>query len=167
MFVFALFFSVFVYYRAHNLDVYLESRKTLNQNIGALNTLWLLTSSWFVVVGVRAARNDISRPRPQWFALAFLCGLGFVFDKVYEYHEKLAGGITLETNEFYMYYYVFTGIHLLHVLIGMIVLIYMWRLTGSELKGKHDLAVLESGASFWHLVDLLWIILFPLLYLMR
>jgi nitric oxide reductase NorE protein len=66
-----------------------------------------------------------------------------------------------------MYYFIFTGIHLMHVLIGMAVLVYLTRLTlvGAIDAGK--LRHLESGASFWHVVDLLWIVLFALLYLVR
>ncbi len=167
MMMFGLFFIVFSYYRTQSLDVFLSSQRTLDQNIGALNTLLLLTSSWFVAKGIHIARSNPSRPSPLWFLLGFSCGLGFVVNKVIEYHAKLVHGITLTTNDFYMYYYVLTGIHLVHVLIGMGVLLLLWRMTSRPLTGKNDIALLESGGVFWHLVDLLWIVLFPLLYLVR
>lgn len=164
--VFGLFFTTFLFYRGQNISLYFESQEALNQNIGIINTLLLLTSSWFVVTGVRMARQDVSRAG-IWIALAFLCGLGFVLNKFLEYKEKLQAGATLLTNDFYMYYYMLTGIHLMHVIFGMGILFFMWRLTRLKSLGSQHIAFLEVGASFWHLVDVLWIIMFPLLYLMR
>jgi nitric oxide reductase NorE protein len=101
------------------------------------------------------------------FALGVLCGVGFAIVKVLEYGEKIRAGITFNTNDFFMYYYVFTGIHFLHVLIGMGVLIGLglYSRSGGFTAGK--IRNLETGASFWHLVDLLWIVLFALLYLIN
>lgn len=166
MVIFGLFFTVFLYHRGQDVPLYLESQKALDQNIGIINTLLLLTSSWFVVTAVRMARKDISRAG-VWIALAFFCGLGFVINKFFEYKAKLQAGITLFTNDFYMYYYIFTGIHLWHVVLGLGVLTCMWRLTRLKSPSSRHIAFLEGGASFWHLVDVLWIILFPLLYLLR
>ena len=69
----------------------------------------------------------------------------------------------LTTNDFYM----FTGLHLMHVLIGMGVLIFMWRIARVGDFTAKSINILESGASFWHVVDILWIVLFALLYLMK
>jgi nitric oxide reductase NorE protein len=166
MVIFGLFFIVFLYHRGQDVALYLESQKILDQNLGIINTLLLLTSSWFVVTGVRTARKDIPC-EGIWFALAFFCGLGFVINKFFEYKAKLRAGITLFTNDFYMYYYIFTGIHLWHVILGLGVLAFMWRLTRLKSPSSRHIAFLEGGASFWHLVDVIWIILFPLLYLLR
>ena len=87
--------------------------------------------------------------------------------KFFEYQEKIDAGIMLTTNDFYMYYYMFTGLHLMHVLIGMGVLAFMWNVTRTGDLGEKIINTLESGASFWHMVDILWIVLFALLYLMR
>lgn len=173
MLMFALFFAVFVYYRAQDPALYLQSQATLNANLGALNTLLLLTSSWFVVGAVQDARGGhIARARAR-IALAVLCGVAFVTVKFFEYRDKLGAGITVTSNDFYMYYYMLTGIHLLHVLIGMGVLIFLWRALRQDAVQPDTplsataLGHLESGASFWHLVDMLWIFLFALLYLMK
>ena len=101
------------------------------------------------------------------FASAFLCGFAFVCVKLFEYQEKIDAGIMLTTNDFYMYYYMFTGLHLMHVLIGMGVLAFMWNVTRAGELGEKAINTLESGASFWHMVDILWIVLFALLYLVR
>ncbi|MBB5783317.1 cytochrome c oxidase subunit 3 [Nonomuraea jabiensis] len=66
-----------------------------------------------------------------------------------------------------MYYFVFTGIHLLHLLLGMAALVIMYLIARKPSPGRRDLRNLEAGACYWHLIDLLWIVLFALLYLMR
>lgn len=173
MLMFALLFGVFVHYRAQDPALYLQSQTTLNQGFGALNTLLLLTSSWFVVGAVQDARNHRTDRGCTRIILAFLCGAGFIIVKFFEYREKISAGSTLTSNDFYMYYYMLTGIHLLHVVIGMGVLIFLWRtlrqsaLSPNTRSPESVVAHLESGASFWHLVDMLWIFLFALLYLMK
>lgn len=174
MVIFGLFFIVFVYYRGLDVELYLQSQATLNQNYGAINTLFLLASSWFVAMGVDDMRSKNVKFAPRFFSLAMLCGLGFAGVKIIEYQEKITAGITLTTNDFYMYYYIFTGLHFLHVLIGMGVLIFLWVKAKAAVVqnsdtaiGEKDRVLIESGASYWHMVDLLWIVLFPLLYLMK
>lgn len=167
MLVFALFFATFVYYRAQDVELYLQSQSTLNQGYGVTNTLLMLSSSWFVALAVQSARATLGKLSPAFFALAFLCGSGFVAVKFFEYGEKIRAGVTLTTNDFYMYYYMFTGIHLLHVLIGLGVLVFLWNISRKVASRADSITTLESGASFWHLVDVLWIILFALLYLMK
>lgn len=167
MVVFALFFAVFVFYRGQNPELYQQSQAVLNSNYGALNTLLLLTSSWFVVLAVNAARKNMRMPAFVLFALAWLCGAGFATVKVFEYSEKINAGIGLTTNDFFMYYFIFTGLHFVHVLIGMVLLVFLAVIARRGISKPGDLALLEGGASYWHMVDVLWIILFPLLYLMR
>lgn len=165
--IFTLFFAVFMHDRSANVALFAESQTALNQVYGAANTLLLLSSSWLVALGVHAARDAMAAFSARLFGLAFLCGAGFVGVKVLEWGEKLRAGLTLETNDFFMYYYLLTGIHLLHLLIGMGVLVFLWHLVRDGSLDERGIAVLESGASFWHLVDVLWIALFALLYLVR
>lgn len=167
MMVFSLFFVTFMYYRGQELALFQESQTHLSQFFGALNTLFMLSSSWFVAMAVHAARRNLGKATPILFILAFFCGVGFVVDKVFEYGEKIQHGITLNTNDFFMYYYMFTGIHFMHVLIGMGVLGFMARYTWSGNFDATKIRNIESGASFWHVVDLLWIVLLALLYLIK
>jgi nitric oxide reductase NorE protein len=167
MLVFSLFFITFLYYRSHDLAVFAASQTQLNQTLGVLNTFLMLTSSWFVATAVQAARKGANKATPACFLLALLCGLGFVVVKYFEYGAKIRAGLTLNTNDFYMYYYMFTGIHLLHVLIGMGVLLYLSRISGVASYDDKTIRNLESGGSFWHVVDLLWIVLFALFYLVK
>jgi nitric oxide reductase NorE protein len=84
-----------------------------------------------------------------------------------EFAEKFGQGLDLSTNTFYMFYFLLTGFHFLHVIVAMVFLGILWVRTWQCHHGAQDLHALESGAAFWHMVDLLWIILFPLVYVMR
>lgn len=164
--LFSLLFATFLSYRAGAPEVFATGRAHLDQTLGLVNTLLLLTSSWLVATGVRAARRGAGHVPQTCFALALLCGLGFGIVKFFEYRAKLAAGLTPETSDFLMFYFAYTGIHMIHVVIGMGVLLAMI----SYIRGRPPAAVnlqhIESGASFWHLVDVLWIVLFALLYLL-
>ena len=165
--IFSLLFSVFVYDRSQEVALFVEQQQLLNQTFGLFNTLLLLTSSWFVVLAVHGARTgQLARAR-GCFVLAILGGIGFVVIKYFEWSEKLAADLTIETNNFFMYYYLMTGIHLMHMLIGIGVLVFLWHSVRDAEFDAQGVGVLESGACYWHLVDILWIALFALLYLMR
>lgn len=165
MSVFVLFFHVFVYYRAADSVQFAASQAQLNQNLGAANTLLLLTSSWLVVRGMSAAKDGLAQKCNRLLGGALACGVGFCGVKIYEYAEKLGQGFTPKTDDFFMYYYIFTGIHFVHVIIGCGVLVWM-QMPSRRAVGA-GLRFMESGACFWHMVDLLWIVLFPLIYLSR
>lgn len=165
--VFSLFFVTFLHYRGLEVELFTSSQHHLNQTFGALNTFFMLTSSWFVATAVHAARHNMGKVTPWFFLLGIACGLCFAVVKVLEYSEKIRAGITLTTNNFFMYYYMFTGIHFVHVIIGMAVLAFLARMSWSGQFDATRIRNLESGASFWHLVDLLWIVLFALIYLVK
>jgi nitric oxide reductase NorE protein len=165
MLVFGLFFITYLYYRGQETGLFDRSQALLNRNFGVINTLLLLTSSWFVVMAVESLRERCNRRAKTLLRLAFLCGAGFCAIKVLEYTQKFREGITLVTNDFFMYYFMYTGIHLLHVAIGLGVLVFL--IQKIDAAQPQDAPMFESGATFWHMVDLLWIMLFPLLYLVR
>jgi nitric oxide reductase NorE protein len=167
MLVFSVMFVSFVLARRDDRALFHASAAHLNQTHGLINTVLLLTSSWFVATAVQAARDGRGRPAGVHFRLGVLCALGFVVIKVLEYSEKIRAGIVINSNDFFMYYYVLTGIHFMHVLIGLGLLIFMARYATGGALDAAKIGHLESGASFWHLVDLLWIALFALLYLIR
>ena len=130
----------------------------------SLGFLILLTSSWLVaraVLATRAGRHD------QAIWLTYAGGVGgvlFMVCKGYEWVVKIGAGHT-NSEMFYSFYYVLTGVHLIHVLIGLIVLGVIVR----ELRNpsRRRTSVVESGAVYWHMVDLLWVIIFGLLYVVR
>ena len=162
--VFALFFVAFAIARMNDPALFETSQATLDRGLGLLNTLILLTSSWFVARAVAKVRAGQLDARKYIFG-AIALGLGFVVVKAVEYSAKISAGLTLNTNEFFIYYFMFTGIHLLHVLIGLGVLIFTASQFEQSGKMKGGIALIEGSGAFWHLVDLLWIVLFALFYL--
>ena len=167
MLAFAAFFSAYAFARASDPELFNLYQQTLNRNAGALNTLLLITGSWFVVLAVQAAHRDDSKGVSRNVALGILCGAGFLIVKVIEYAEKFGAGISLSTNTFYMFYISLTFFHFMHVILGMVILIAIWLQARKGAYTSQDANGLESGAAYWHMVDLLWIILFPLVYVMR
>jgi len=167
MTVFAVLFGSFIVGRHQNPALFEASRHALNPNFGGVNTLILLTSSWFAALALDAVRNSRFALAQRFIGGAFLCGLAFMVSKGIEYTEKLNAGISLLTNDFFMYYFTLTGIHLFHVVAGNVVLVVLWFKARSRSFDPERPVVLECGAIYWHMVDLIWIILFPLLYLVR
>ena len=167
MAVFAVLFATFLVYRSKEVALFDSSQLHLNSTFGLINTLLLLVSSMLVVLAVSAVRRETPRPAALLIAGAIACGLAFSVLKVVEYVGKIDAGITPQTNTFYMFYFLLTGLHWFHLLLGLAVLTY---LVVSARRKRHDarqLAWFEGGGCFWHMVDLLWIALFPLIYLLN
>jgi nitric oxide reductase NorE protein len=167
MLAFAVFFASYAFARAGDPELFNFYQQTLDRNAGALNTLLLITGSWFVVLAVQAAHRNDQAAVPRHIALGMLCGAGFLVVKVFEYAEKFGAGISLSTNTFYMFYISLTFFHFMHVILGMVILAVIWTQARKGAYGPGNCNGLESGAAYWHMVDLLWIILFPLVYVMR
>jgi nitric oxide reductase NorE protein len=119
MTVFAVLFGIYLSHRSRQAGLFSTSQDTLNRNLGALNTLLLLISSLLVVLATRAVRGQSRHLAPRLVLGAIGCGAGFVVVKAFEYREKLAAGLTPVVNDFYMYYFVLTGLHLAHLIAGL------------------------------------------------
>lgn len=171
--VFALFFLIVSHDRADARDAFAAGARALSTGLGLANTLVLLTSSLLVALGMERLRAG--RPgAPARFLGAAGLGAAFVVVKAFEYGAKIAAGITPLTGDFFLYYYAFTGIHLAHVLLGIGALLAMAlhartrigaALSDGGLPHRARIDLIECGGLFWHLVDLLWIMLFALFYL--
>lgn len=165
MLVFGAFFVTFLVERSKAPDVFDAARSTLHIGIGVINTLVLLTSSLCIVLtlnAVRAAQRPLAT-RAAAAAMAF--GLLFIALKVYEYISLGAAGHGPGANDFYLYYFILTGLHLFHVCLGLGALSFVLTQTRRPELSDTRTALVEGAACFWHLVDLLWIFLFALLYL--
>jgi nitric oxide reductase NorE protein len=165
MLVFGAFFATFMVERARAPELFDVSRKTLHLSVGLTNTLVLLTSSLCVVVALGALRTGARHIARSAVLAAMGCGGIFIALKAFEYHSLVAEGHGIGANHFYLYYFILTGVHLFHVFVGTAVLTFLLTQTRRIELSETRLAVVEGGACFWHLVDLLWIVLFPLLYL--
>ena len=168
--VFSLFFILFLYYRAQDVVLFERSQHELIRGLGLLNTIILLTSSLFVALAVASARQGLHARAATLLLGGVASGVAFGISKAVEYADKFAHGITLQTNNFFMFYFMLTGIHMVHVIVATGLLIYLWQTTRAATHavtpGPNYISTLEAGAIFWHLVDLLWVVLFALLYLL-
>ena len=162
MTLFAFLFGIVVYIRHDQPETFASSQQSLSQTLGLVNTLLLLTGSLFVALGVQGGRAGAARA-DRLLAAAIACGAGFLGVKVLEWGHAISEGHTASSNDFYSCYYMLTGIHLAHVTIGLGVLVAMYR---NARSGRLRPDLLEGGGCYWHLVDLLWVVLFPLVYLM-
>lgn len=164
---FGLLFLSYAFARSFDVALFNESQRTLDLNAGAVNTVLLITGSWCVARAVRSVRLDHALAGGRWLLGALLCGGGFVVSKLHEFSGKIDAGIDLSTNTFYMFYIMLTAFHFFHVIFAMVFLAILWFKNRQGAYGSHDHHALETGAAFWHMVDLLWIVLFPLVYVMR
>ena len=165
MIVFSLFFFVYLSERLRLPGVFAASQGHLDPKFGLANALILLTSSLFVAEAVAAARLGKAALVRTRLALALACGAMFAVSKLTEYSGKFAAGITPVTNSFYSLYFLLTIIHFLHVLAGMVFIAHCMARTRAETGQPGYLPKLENTGLFWHFVDLLWLFLFPLVYL--
>ena len=165
--VFAIAFIAYAVSRAQNLELFNEFQLTLNKEYGAINTILLITSSYFVIRAVHAIKLDNVKACVNNINIALGFGAAFLLLKSLEYYDKFSAGISLSTNTFYMFYLSLTMFHFLHVILGMIILLaVMIKAKRGYYSAENHFGV-ETGASYWHMVDLVWIILFPLVYIIR
>lgn len=165
MLVFGAFFVTFLVERAKTPDVFDAARATLHIGVGVVNTLVLLTSSLCVVLALNAIRVGARRIATRAVAAAMVCGVAFIALKVSEYVSLATAGHGPGANDFYLYYFILTGLHLFHVCLGLGALSFVLSQTRRTELSVTRTALVEGAACFWHLVDLLWIFLFALLYL--
>ena len=165
--VFAIFFSAYAFTRMHNVELFNEYQLTLDRQAALINTYALITSSYFVVRAVNAIREDNSKLCVRWLLGALAMGFVFLFVKADEYAHHFGEGINLSTNTFYMFYLSLTFFHFMHVIMGMIILAAVAIMARNGKYSSAEHTGVETGASYWHMVDLVWLILFPLVYVMH
>jgi len=148
--------------------VYTRASDILNVPLATVNTMVLIASSVTIVMAwASLAMNKFDKYR-MYMGLTILCGFGFLVIKYFEYSDKFAHGYLPEESTFLAIYFVLTGIHMLHVIGGLIVMIYfwgpgakMWETNPTQFKNRIEIAGL-----YWHFVDIVWIFLFPTIYLL-
>lgn len=166
--MFAVLFLVFITARQESLVLFEQGRQSLSITTGFLNTLILLTSSLFMALAVDAARKQDRQKTITQLRLALVVGSLFAVSKVIEYGLKAKAGIAVNTNDFYMFYFGLTAIHFFHYLGGMLFLtLCLFKANDpTQFTGERYLIWIESSGCYWHMVDLLWIMLFPMIYLL-
>jgi nitric oxide reductase NorE protein len=167
MTVFAALFASFLYYRTFDVPGFTAGQAELSKAVGLANTLVLLTSSLFVARAVQAVRAADTIRAPRLFALGLGCAATFAALKGIEYAGLFSRGIALDSHAFYGFYFGLTALHLGHVLIGSVFLGLLAIHSKNGISKPLHLALMESAGCFWHMVDLLWIVIFALLYLVE
>ncbi|MAE72587.1 MAG: cytochrome C oxidase subunit III [Bdellovibrionaceae bacterium] len=172
-------FVAFFIYHAKYPEVFAAGAATLDWKLGALNTIILLISSYTMAMGIHSCQTNKGKKAFNYLAVTFVCGLGFMVIKAIEYSGKIGHGFlpgkffhphdaTFEAANqalYYSFYFMMTGLHGLHVIIGMGLIAWVAiRAKRGDFSSKFYTPV-EGVGLFWHLVDLVWIYLFPLLYL--
>lgn len=140
------------------------AKDQLSVPIAAFNTLVLILSSYTVVRGVNAISKGNKGHCEDMLVLTAALGSLFLVVKGFEYGAKFAHGIGPATNIFYNCYFLMTGFHGFHVLVGIVVL--LWLAFYVKKFDQHNYAKIENAALYWHLVDVIWIFLFPIVYLL-
>ena len=165
--VFAVLFGVYLSERSRQPELFVSAQGALDRNIGVINTILLLTSSLLVALATYGTRTAARKDAPQLLGGAMALGLGFVVLKAFEYQNLVAGGATPQTNDFFMYYFALTGLHLAHLLIGLGLLGATLLIFRRRTRTRGHATFIECAACLWHMVDLLWLVIFPLIFLVK
>lgn len=152
-------------YKQDNYDLFMEMQGKLSVMYAIVNTLVLVTSGYLVAMAVNYLKNN-QRNKSRWYLLAgIFVGSFFLILKLIEYSEKINQGLTSSYNTFFTFYWFLTFFHFAHVLLTTLILIFLYFKIMKPSEG--EIEALEVGASLWHMCDLIWILLFPALYLIR
>ncbi|MRT16123.1 nitric oxide reductase [Vitellibacter sp. q18] len=146
-------------------EVFHQSRLLLNTTYGAINTIFLLSSGWCMAQSVHFLKAKNFAKSELFMRLTLLGGLLFLGLKAVEYVDKMEAGLTIGYNSFFSYYWMLTLFHVIHVVVGIIILLVLGR-NLSKKPQTLKIADYESGAAFWHMCDLIWLLLFPIIYLL-
>jgi cytochrome c oxidase subunit III len=159
--------SAFVILRSGSPDMVIPPREMMGVPLATLNTFVLITSSVTMVLALAAVQEADIPKFARFLGITILCGFIFLGIKAYEYHHKWEEGITISNNLFGSFYYTLTGLHMLHVTggIGLNFYILSSGLKGEYTPDSHER--LEYAGLYWHFVDLVWVLLFPILYLLN
>jgi nitric oxide reductase NorE protein len=131
----------------------------LDRTAGALNTIVLVTSGLCAGLAVAYRDRGARTVARRWLFAAASLGVVFLVVKGFEYAHKADAGIDIETSAFFTFYYLTTGFHALHVVAGILIL--------AVVGWADSLRNMETAVAFWHMVDLVWVLLFPIIYLLR
>jgi len=163
--VFAILFIGFAVAEQLNTEMFSQGKAKLHQISGLINTLTLITSSYFVALSLNKMHQGFGKQAANLLVVAKLIASIYIGVKIWEYLSLFEQGINIETNTFFTLYFMITFFHLMHILLGMVILIFIALKAAKNEYNASNISGFESGATYWHMVDMLWIILFPLIYI--
>lgn len=162
---FAAGIGVFLFQKAKFPGEFATGAAGLNQPLAFANTLLLLTGGWCMATAIAAIRNSSAAHGGRWMDAAMLTGLGFLVLKGIEWNEKFQHGATFGGDNFHTTYFALTGFHFIHVLASLAILLYLRLALKRGRYSRENYFDIESGGIFWHMCDLIWLILYPTIYL--
>ena len=163
--LFTGYFSVYLIGRIQNRDLYLHSQAALDLRFGIFNTIVLLLSSWAIARCIQASREGAYRDALTDAFLTIGLGIAFLVSKMLEWVKEIRLGNTFTSNEFFQHFFFLTSIHLLHLLIGFVVMgVAVYQLWSPARRSQQ---LVETCATYWHTIDFLWVLIFALLYVVR
>lgn len=165
--IFGLMIMAFAISEALQPDSFRHSRSLLNTSTGLTLTLSLLTSGFLAAMAVNQVRRLKHRFGAILLAASLASACGYVVIKLDEYQHLARAGLDIEYDQFFTLYWILTGFHFLHVLLGMAILGFMALRCWHQKYCEERLHNLESGVLYWHMVDLVWVMLFPLVYVLN
>ncbi len=146
-------------------EIFHTSRLLLNPIYGMINTLLLLTSGFFMAISVKKLKAGERTKSQKFLSATMLFGLLFLIVKSFEYSSKIETGLGLGYNTFFTFYWLLTLFHFIHVIVGLIILASVYFGLKKE-KSFTKMEDVEASAAFWHMCDLIWLLLFPIIYLL-
>ena len=165
--VFGVLFVVYAFARRQHIALFDAEQLLLDRNLGLYNTLLLITSSFSAAHAVQLAQAGRMRQCIRYLLLTIALGLAFLVLKVHEYKLDAEAGISLSRNLFDMFYLCLTGFHFLHVVMGLVILSAVTWKASRGAYSRSSMTGIETGVSYWHMVDLVWIVLFALIYVLH
>lgn len=154
-----------VFYGKEEPQIFQNSSNLLNPTYGMVNTLFLLTSGYFMAISVSELKKESKQKFKLYLNLTMLFGLLFLILKSVEYYEKLHEGLGIGYNTFFSFYWMLTLFHVIHVIVGLVILVSIY-LGVNKKQSTTKIEDVEASAAFWHMCDLIWIMLFPVIYLL-
>lgn len=164
LFTFGLALIAMVYYGKQEPELFRESKLLLNTTFGTINTVFLISSGFFMALSVHYIKIKKVNKSSFFLILTMLGGIFFLILKSIEYSAKIDAGIGIGYNTFFTFYWMLTLFHVIHVLVGLIILIFIYFGLKKD-KLNTNIEDFEASAAFWHMCDLIWLLLFPIIYL--
>lgn len=163
--LFGAFISSYVVLRMGSPNFGVPSEEVLTRPLATLNTFVLITSSITMVLALAAIQRDNIKQFVIYLIATMILGSTFLVVKVFEYNHKIHEGLTISSSLFGSFYFTLTGLHALHMIGGLVFNLYIliMGLRGKFSNGRWERV--EYAGLYWHFVDLVWVILFPMFYL--
>lgn len=165
LFTFGAALIAMAYYGNIESELFHNSSQMLNTTYGMINTFFLLTSGYFMAIAVTELKKGNKDKFKKRLLFTMLFGVLFLCLKSFEYYEKLNEALYIGYNTFFTFYWMLTLFHVIHVVVGLVILVSVYFGVKKE-NSDTSIEDVEASGAFWHMCDLIWMMLFPVIYLL-